>query len=448
MADARRDVDRRVVGVYVVSMTHEVSDLIGVLLLAKEAGLCRPRPPDDFESAVDVVPLFETIEDLRRAPRVLSQAFALPAYRAQLAARASVQEVMLGYSDSNKDGGILTSSWELYRAQVAIARVAEQAGVRLTLFHGRGGTVGRGGGPSHRAVLAQPRGTVQGRIRVTEQGEVVSAKYANRGTAQVNLEALAAGVLSATLGLGAPPPEAAFEAAMEELSAVAFRAYRALVDGPDFPAYFQEATPSREIALLNIGSRPAARGAPSAPAGPPPTVAALRAIPWVFAWNQSRHVLPGWYGVGSALEAFAARGPAGAALLADMYARWPFFGTLLDNVQLSLAMADMRFAALYAGLVPDARLRERVFGSVCEEHDRTVRAVLAATGQSRLLERDPSLIRSIERRNPYLDSLSYLQVELLRRLRAGGLSEADRDRLTGAVLMTINAIAGGQRSTG
>ncbi len=546
MAEARAEVDPRVVGAYIVSMTHGVSDLLAPLLFAKEAGLCGPRPGGGFESAIDVVPLFETIDDLRRAPRILSQAFALPAYRAHLTARGFAQEVMLGYSDSNKDGGILTSSWELYRAQVALARVAADAGVRLTLFHGRGGTVGRGGGPTHRAVRAQPPGTLEGRIRLTEQGEVISSKYANRGTAQVNFEALAAGVLTAILGVGrcgrtipagrpagdeaggaagssaasagleraeapaaaaagtpapAEAPAAAagavpgkapeerrpgwttpgsprlpgdprrelertaarapvdtprFETAMEELSAIAFRTYRELVEDPDFPAYFEAASPIREIALLNIGSRPSAREAAGAAdhgaawpgRAPAMRVEALRAIPWVFAWNQNRHIIPGWYGVGTALESFASRGPAEAALLAEMYRHWPFFESLLDNVQLSLAKADMHIAALYAGLVPDRALAERLLGRIRAEYERTVRGVLAATGQQRILEREPSLQRSIERRNPYVDPVSYIQVALLRRLRTPGLDDAERERLTSTVLLAINAIAGGLRNTG
>lgn len=459
MAEARDEVDPRVVGAYIVSMTHGVSDLLAPLLLAKEAGLCGPRPGGGFESAIDVVPLFETIDDLRRAPRILSQAFALPAYRAHLTARGFAQEVMLGYSDSNKDGGILTSNWELYRAQIALARVAADAGVRLTLFHGRGGTVGRGGGPAHRAVRAQPPGTLEGRIRLTEQGEVISSKYANRGTAQVNFEALAAGVLAAILGGERgerTPVEPRFEAAMEELSAIAFRTYRALVEDPDFPAYFEAASPIREIALLNIGSRPSAREAAGVAghgaAGPERTQAmrieALRAIPWVFAWNQNRHIIPGWYGVGAALEGFAGRGPAEAALLAEMYRRWPFFETLLDNVQLSLAKADMHIAALYAGLVPDRVLAERLLGQIRAEYERTVRSVLRVTGQQRILEREPALQRSIERRNPYVDPVSYIQVALLRRLRTPGLDDDERERLTRTILLTINAIAGGLRNTG
>ncbi len=421
----------------IVSKTDDVSDLLELALLLKEAGLLRPH-----EAALDVniIPLFETIDDLRNAPAVMDRLFALPCYRKWLAARSDTQEVMLGYSDSNKDGGFLTSGWELYKAEIGLVETFARHGVALRLFHGRGGSVGRGGGPSYQAILAQPPGAVQGQIRLTEQGEVIAAKYGNPEVGRRNLEVLVAATLEASLLAGAAPaPRPHFIETMQALSDAAFAAYRGLVyETEGFERYFWESTVISEIAELNIGSRPASRKKGT-------RIEDLRAIPWVFSWSQCRLMLPGWYGFGSAVQAYLAKHPAdGLTALQQMHREWSFFGTLLSNMDMVLAKSDLAIASRYAGLVKDAKLREAIFGRIRAEWQATVEALLAITGQRELLDGNPLLKRSIQNRFPYLDPLNHVQVELLRRHREDHADE--RVRL--GIHISINGIAAGLRNSG
>jgi len=424
----------------IISKTEGVSDILEVALLLKEAGLLRPR---EGELDANVVPLFETIGDLERCGAVMDKLLSLPAYRRLLESRNNLQEVMLGYSDSNKDGGFLMSNWALYRAEVALVETFRLRGVKLRLFHGRGGTVGRGGGPSYQAILAQPAGAVQGAIRITEQGEVIASKYANPELGRRNLEVLVAATLEATLlprEHDDPQPDCL--AAMAELAEHAFRTYRALVyETPGFEEYFWQSTVISEISRLNIGSRPASRKQTTA-------IEALRAIPWVFSWSQCRLMLPGWYGFGSAYEAFiAAHGDAGLALLRRMHSDWGFFRAMLANMDMLLAKTDIALAERYAGLVRDAALRENIFGRIRAEWQATVAALLAITRQRELLEGNPLLKRSMRNRYPYLDPLNHLQVELLRRYRSGA-PWSDDERVRNGIHLTINGIAAGLRNSG
>ena len=421
----------------IISKTDDVSDLLELAVLLKEAGLLRP-----LENALDVniVPLFETIEDLENAADVMERLFSLPIYRALLGARKHTQEVMLGYSDSNKDGGFLTSGWALYKAESELVTTFARHGVRLRLFHGRGGSVGRGGGPSYQAILAQPDGAVQGQIRLTEQGEVIGAKYGNPEVGRRNLEVLVAATLETSLRpAGNAPTPAAFVDAMQALSDAAFTAYRGLVyETEGFERYFWESTVISEIAALNIGSRPASRKKSTA-------IEDLRAIPWVFSWSQCRVMLPGWYGFGSAVQVFLAQHPAhGLALLQRMAREWSFFATLLSNMDMVLAKSDLAIASRYADLVKDVSLREAVFGRIRAEHQATVEVLLQITGQTELLEGNPLLKRSIRNRFPYLDPLNHVQVELLRRHREHG----EDVRIRNGIHISINGIAAGLRNSG
>jgi len=424
---------------YIISNTDSASDLLEVALLAKEAGLLRAG--DAPRSALNIIPLFETINDLRGCARIMEELFGLPEYRRLLASRGNAQEVMLGYSDSNKDGGFLTANWELYKAEVALVKLFARHGVELRLFHGRGGTVGRGGGPSYQAILAQPRGSVNGQIRITEQGEVIWAKYADPEIGRRNLETLVAATLEATLldgeGIGADADS--YYEVMEQLSADAYRAYRSLVyETPGFLQFYRESTPISEIGELNIGSRPSARKKSG-------RIEDLRAIPWVFSWSLSRVMLPGWYGFGAAVEAYVARhGEAALARMREMYRRWPFFQALLSNMDMLMAKADLGIASRYAELVRDESLRSRIFGAIHAEWERTLRHLLAITGQKELLETNPSLARSLRNRSPYIDPLNHLQITLLRRLRSG----ADDDVVKRSILLTINGIAAALRNSG
>jgi len=436
-AEAHRCFGRAAVPHYVISKTTGISDILETAVMVKEAGLLRPR---DGALAIDIVPLFETIEDLRNCGPVMDALLGLPQYRRLLDSRGQVQEVMLGYSDSNKDGGFLTSGWELYKAEVALVEVFRRHGVRLRLFHGRGGSVGRGGGPSYQAILAQPAGAVQGAIRITEQGEVIASKYSHPEFGRRNLETLAAATLEASLTqpeMAAPPSE--YLAAMDHLSAAAYRAYRDLVyETEGFDRFFRESTVISEIANLNIGSRPSSRR-PSA------RIDDLRAIPWVFSWAQCRLMLPAWYGFGSAVEAWITSQPqTGMAALQRMYRDWPFVQMLLSNMEMVLAKSDIAIASRYAELVADTSLRDRIFSRLRGEWQTTVDALLAIMGQESLLERNPSLARSLRNRFPYIDPLNHMQVELLRRYRAG---DADDDVVTG-IHLTINGIAAGLRNSG
>jgi len=415
-------------GIYIISMTDGVSDLLEVELLQRLTGATLP-----------VAPLFETLEDLERAPEILGALFSLPNRRAP-----AHQHVMLGYSDSNKDCGYLTANWALYEAQEAIARVAAEHGVKLTLFHGRGGSIARGGGPAAKAILAQPAGLRDGGIRVTEQGEVLSTRYHDPDLAHRILEQMTYGVMLGTHAAeAATTVPAEWRAAMAEMSAAGLAAYKALVhDDPEFLEFWRQATPIDEISNLKLGSRPTYRRATQ-------SVADLRAIPWVFSWMQSRFNFPGWFGLGSALAAVLGQGSKGRRRLREMHAGWPFFQTLIDNAQLTMRKADMGIAALYAGLVEDPKIRRRIGGILMAEFDRTEAAILAVTGQRQLLAREPVLLRSVQLRNPYIDPLNYLQVEMLRRLRAAKAPGAEEaEALRAVVELTINGISGGLKNTG
>lgn len=421
----------------IISKADGVSDVLEVALILKESGLLDPR---SGSLAVNIIPLFETIGDLEASATTMDRLFALPGYRRLLSSRALTQEVMLGYSDSNKDGGFLTSGWALYKAEIALVEVFKRHGVRLRLFHGRGGSVGRGGGPSYQAILAQPGGAVQGQIRLTEQGEVIAAKYGNPEVGRRNLEVLVAATLEATLFANAEPaPQAVYLEAMEELSAAAFTAYRDLVYGTEgFERYFWESTVIAEIAKLNIGSRPALRKKSTA-------IEDLRAIPWVFSWAQCRLMLPGWYGFGAAVKAYLdAHGDEGLARLRAMNREWGFFSSLLSNMDMVLAKSDIAIASRYADLVRDEALREAIFGRIRAEHEATIEALLKITGQAELLDGNPLLKRSITNRFPYLDPLNHVQVELLHRHRDG----SEDERITRAIHLSINGIAAGLRNSG
>jgi phosphoenolpyruvate carboxylase len=436
-AEAHRRYGPAAVPNYVISKADSVSDVLEVALLLKEVGLMQP---DDEVLAVNIVPLFETIADLQAAGRIMDALLGLPAYARLLKSRGGEQEVMLGYSDSNKDGGYLTSGWELYKAETALVETFGQHGVRLRLFHGRGGSVGRGGGPSYQAILAQPAGAVQGGIRITEQGEVIAAKYSNPELGRRNLETLIAATAETTLlheSEPAPPPD--YLSAMDTLSDHAYRAYRGLVyETEGFERYFWESTVISEIAGLNIGSRPASRTNSR-------RIEDLRAIPWVFGWAQCRLMLPGWYGFGSAVEAFRTeRGEAGLALLREMAREWPFFRTLLSNMDMVLAKSDIAIASRYAELVEDEALRDAIFPRLRREWQISIAMLLEVAGQKELLETNPLLARSIRHRFPYLDPLNHLQVELLKRHRSGDADE----RVVRGIHLSINGIAAGLRNSG
>jgi phosphoenolpyruvate carboxylase len=432
---------------YIISHTETVSDLLEVLLLQKEVGLLRGTLDSEAINDLIVVPLFETIEDLRNASPIMRDFYALPGVAALIQRSGGEQDIMLGYSDSNKDGGIFTSNWELYRAEIALVGLFDQLqsshGITLRMFHGRGGTVGRGGGPSYQAILAQPPGTVRGQIRLTEQGEVIGSKYANPEIGRRNLETLVAATLEATLLQPTKPATRAFLNAAAELSEASMTAYRGLVyDTPGFTDYFFGATPLKELAQLNIGSRPASRKALQ-------KIEDLRAIPWGFGWGQCRLTLPGWLGFGSAVQAFldkpdATERKAALALLQKMYRQWPFFRTLLSNMDMVLAKSDLALASRYAELVSDARLRKRIFAAIEAEWHRTADALAQITGEKNRLASNPALDRSIRHRFPYIDPLHHLQVELIRRYRAGLADE----RVQRGIHISINGIAAGLRNTG
>ena len=415
------------IGIYIISMTDEVSDLLEVELLQMLAGVSLP-----------IAPLFETLDDLNRAPGILTEFLGLPGRT-----KPVHQHVMLGYSDSNKDCGYLTSNWALYKAQEEIAAVGRAQNVKLTLFHGRGGSIARGGGPAAKAILAQPAGLRDGGIRVTEQGEVLSTRYHDADLAHRILEQMAYGVMlgthAAQTTLVVPP---AWREAMESMSVAGFAAYEAVVHhDPEFLQFWREATPIDEISNLKLGSRPTYRRAAKG-------VGDLRAIPWVFSWMQSRFNFPGWFGLGSALDSILKTGPGGRRLLREMHAGWPFFQTLIDNAQLTMRKADMGIAALYADLVHDAKIRARVFGLLEMEFSRAEAAILAVTGQKQLLAGEPVLRRSVQLRNPYIDPLNYLQVEMIRRLRQKKLSPTEATATAAVVELTINGISGGLKNTG
>jgi phosphoenolpyruvate carboxylase len=424
---------------YIISMTKDVSDMLEVALMVQQTGLLEIGNTPVLH--VNIIPLFETIADLQACGPIMDALFSIPFYRELLKSRNNTQEVMLGYSDSNKDGGYLTANWELYKAEVELVKVFENHGVEMRLFHGRGGTVGRGGGPSYQAILAQPPGSVNAQIRITEQGEVISSKYSDPEIGRRNLEILVAATMEATLvhhhGDDSTMPE--FHRIMEVLSDNAFSAYRKLVyETPGFNDYFFAATPIREIAELNIGSRPSARRATN-------KIEDLRAIPWVFSWGLNRAILPGWYGFGSAAQKFIEReGDAGLKQLQAMNKNWAFFRGLLSNMDMVLSKTDMGIASRYAELVPDEELRKKIFGEIETEWQRTVDMLFAITGASTLLADNPTLARSLTTRTPYIDPLNHLQVALLHRHRAGDANE----KVKRAIHLTINGIAAGLRNSG
>jgi len=427
---------------YIISHTETVSDLLEVLLLQKEFGMMHGgfgQPGSTAELIVS--PLFETIADLRNAEPIMRAFYALPGVEALIAASGAEQDIMLGYSDSNKDGGFFTSNWELYRSSTQLAKLFdERPAITLRLFHGRGGTVGRGGGPSYQAILAQPPGTVKGQIRLTEQGEIISSKYSNPDIGRRNLETLVAASLEATLLTSADAAPGVFLEAAAALSASSMKAYRAVVyDTPGFTEYFFAATPIAEIADFNIGSRPASRKANR-------VIEDLRAIPWSFSWGQARVSLPGWFGFGSAVRDLLAESgqDAGMALLRRMNAEWPFFRTVLSNLDMVLAKVDKTVARRYAELVPDRILATKVFAAIEAEWNATVEALNAITETTERLSDNPSLARSIEHRFPYITPLNHLQVDLIRRFRAG---QTD-DKVQRGILISINGVAAGLRNTG
>ncbi|MGE5116174.1 MAG: phosphoenolpyruvate carboxylase [Betaproteobacteria bacterium] len=438
----------------IVSHTEQVSDLLELLLLHKETGLLGGTLDAEATDALVVVPLFETIDDLRRAAPIMREFYALPGIAAMVARSGGEQEVMLGYSDSNKDGGVFTSSWELYRAELALAElfaeIGRAHGVRLRLFHGRGGTVGRGGGPAYEAILAQPPGTVAAQIRLTEQGEVIGSKYAHPEIGRRNLETLVAATLEATLlQPGHVRVPAAFLDAAAAISAASLGAYRKLVYGtPGFADWFFAATPIREISELNIGSRPAAR--PKDGRTAVRTIEELRAIPWGFGWGQCRIALPGWAGFGSAIEAWLGEGERATrlALLRRMHRRWPFFRALLSNLDMVLAKTDLGLAARYVELVEDRRLGRRIFAAIEAEWRRTDAALALITGATERLAANAALARSLAHRLPYIDPLNHLQVELMRRHRARAPGEPANERVRNGIHISINGVAAGLRNTG
>ena len=426
---------------YVISKADGLSDILEVALLLKEVGLLRAGEAPSLH--LNIVPLFETIADLRNCADVMDELFSLSYYRKLLESRGSIQEVMLGYSDSNKDGGFLTANWELYKAETELTKVFAKHDIELRLFHGRGGTVGRGGGPSYQAILAQPPASVNGQIRITEQGEVIGSKYSDPEIGRRNLETLVAATIEATLlrhdTLGQRAGD--YYAVMEVLAGDALRAYRSLVyETPGFTRYFQESTPIREIAGLNIGSRPPSRKKSD-------LIEDLRAIPWTFSWGVNRAMITGWYGFGTAVETFVernGRGEKGLGLLQEMHRTWPFLQTLLSNMDMVLAKTDMGIASRYAELVTDVAFRQEIFGRIEKEWDLSVKWLFAVTGRTELLQDNPTLARSIRNRTPYIDPLNHLQVELLRRYRSGDATDA----VTRAIQLTINGVAAGLRNSG
>jgi phosphoenolpyruvate carboxylase len=448
----REQFGQRAIRNYIISHTETVSDLLEVFLLQKETGLLRIGDGSaTAEAELMVIPLFETIPDLQNAPVIMDGMLSIPRIRALVSRQGDLQEVMLGYSDSNKDGGFLTSNWELYKAEVGLVEVFEKHDVKLRLFHGRGGTVGRGGGPSHEAILAQPAGTVNGQFRLTEQGEIIASKFSNPEIGRRNLELVVAAVMEASLTPGKTDVKhtrrlAEFEDIMGQLSAHAYQAYRNLVyETPGFTDYFFAATPIAEIAELNIGSRPASRKSTR-------RIEDLRAIPWGFSWGQCRLLLPGWYGFGSAVHTWLGDDKSRTkkiTLLRAMLKEWPFFSTLLSNMDMVLAKTDLAVASRYASLVPDKKLRNAIFKRIVAEHELVTESLVMITGSRERLANNPTLARSIKNRFAYLDPLNHLQVELIKRHRSWKEQDREPDiRVHRGIHLSINGIAAGLRNTG
>ncbi len=424
------------INTYIISGTGDAAHLLEVLLFAREARLYQP---DAGVSRLNIVPLFEALDPLRQGTAILDALIALPAYRKHLELRGNLQEVMIGYSDSNKESGFVQSAWALYRVQRDLADLSKRTGVRVQVFHGRGGAVGRGGGPANRAILAQPRGTINGRLKITEQGEMIADRYGTPAIAQRHLDQVLNAVLRASLADDEGAVDAGWERLVDDIAERARKQYRSLVyDTPGFIDYFQGATPIAEVSQLKIGSRPARRGGSM-------KIENLRAIPWVFSWMQSRHTLPGWFGLGTAVGGLLQADPGALPLLRAMYKGWHFWATLVDNAQMILAKADMTIARLYADLIEDQTLADAVFTRVASEYQLTAAVICSMTGQKALLENAPILQTSIQRRNPFVDPLSFLQMVLLRRMRAG---TGERDGLLKGVLESINGVSAGLKNTG
>ncbi len=439
----REEVGKEAFGHYVISMTHQASHLLEVLLLARQAGLVG-RDRNGRFCHLQVTPLFETIDDLDRLQPVLTRLFENKTYREVLTQSGNLQEVMLGYSDSCKDGGIVSSSWHLYKAQQQVVALADQHKIECRLFHGRGGTIGRGGGPTHDSILSQPAGTVHGQIKFTEQGEVLYYKYANEETALYELTMGVTGLMKASRGLirKASTEQAAHRKIMEQLSQLGEESYRNLIDHtPGLLDYFYEATPVMEIGLLNLGSRPSHRSKGDR------SKSSIRAIPWVFGWAQSRHTLPAWFGIGTALEQWREGQPKRLQQLQKMAQEWPYFSALLSNTQMALYKGDMEIAREYSQLAEDRESAERIYGMILQEFEKTRQQVLEIVGQDELIEDNPSLMLSLMRRNPYLDPLNHIQIILHKRFISSE-SEGEREQWMQPLLRTINAISNGMRNTG
>jgi len=440
MRECLEEVSPDCIDTYVISMTRSAANVLEVLLFLKEAGLYR-SDSGRVTSAINIVPLFETIDDFLNAPLVMRKLFSDPVYRKHIAARGNFSEIMIGYSDSGKDGGILCAGWEIHKAQRLLKSISDEFGVRNRFFHGRGGTVSRGGGPTNQAILARPAGTVDGAIKITEQGEVIYSNYSLPDIAEDNLELVLSSVVLTSLNHEAVNPH--WEEVMEEIAAEARGVWRELVyDDPDFYDYFQQSTPISIIQQMGIGSRPARRTRSK-------SIEDLRAIPWVFSWTQNRHLITGFYSVGTALKRFIDKAPRkNLQLLREMYASWRFFRSHIDNIQMTLSRADMWIALEYSFLVRPREVGRRIFGRIREEYNLTEEIVLRITGEKRILDNNPFLQKSIELRNPYIDSLSYIQVGLLRRLLKGDFSPGEKTALVDDLKLSINGISAGLKNTG
>ncbi|MCC6713415.1 MAG: phosphoenolpyruvate carboxylase [Candidatus Dadabacteria bacterium] len=440
MRECLEEVSPGCIDTYVISMTRSAANILEVLLFLKEAGLYR-SDGGRVSSAINIVPLFETIDDFRSAPGVMRRLFSEPVYREHVRARGNYSEIMIGYSDSGKDGGILCAGWEIHKAQRLLKSIADEFGVRNRFFHGRGGTVSRGGGPTNQAILARPVGTVDGAIKITEQGEVIYSNYSLPEIAEDNLELVLSSVVLTSLNAEDVNP--LWEDVMDEITAEARAAWRGLVyDDPDFYTYFLQSTPISMIQRMGIGSRPARRSRAR-------SIDDLRAIPWVFSWTQNRHLITGFYSVGTALERFIDRSPRkNLKILRDMYANWRFFRSHIDNIQMTLSRADMWIALEYSFLVRPKEVGRRIFGRIKDEFDLTEETILRIAGEKRILDNNPFLQKSIELRNPYIDSLSYIQVGLLRRLLKGDFSPGEKAALVDNLKLSINGISAGLKNTG
>ncbi|MBZ5751527.1 phosphoenolpyruvate carboxylase [Metabacillus rhizolycopersici] len=442
--EAHETFGKKSILVYLVSMTQSASDLLEVLVLAKEAGIYRLHADGTVESHLNVAPLLETVDDLIAGPNIMETLFNLDVYRNHLKIHGDSQEIMLGYSDGSKDGGTLTANWKLYKAQLEIHDMAKRHNIGLKFFHGRGGSLGRGGGPLNRSILSQPRETLGDGVKITEQGEVLSSRYLLEDIAYRSLEQATSTLIEASVNLSEESEqqhlrEKAWEEAMEEISDISLKKYQSLVfEDPDFLTYFTEATPLNEVGELNIGSRPSKRKNRN-------RFEDLRAIPWVFAWTQSRQLIPAWYAAGSGLESFASKGEENLKLLQRMYEEWPFFRSTIDNLQMALMKADITTAKEYTSLVHDKEIADRIFGNIVEEYEKTKAVLLKISDDEELLDHTPNIKESVHRRNPYVDPLNFLQVELIKELRE---QEEPNEELLTEVLLTISGIAAGLRNTG